>query len=136
MGEAKETIEQRTGSCPGNPCRNDFWCPVEGIDEHWRKQEEDDTDGFNDKTTCQYAKPHTFAYTVIFPCPKVLGNEGGHGHGEGSNWQEDKAFYFGIGTNARNNSCTKGVVVGLDQDVGKVDDAVLHGGRETKADNF
>ena len=136
MGEAKETVEWGTGSCSCNTCRNDFWGTVEGIDEDWRKQDEDDTDCFYDQAACQYAKSHTFAHAVIFSSPEVLGNESGHSHGEGSDRQEDKTLHLGIGTDAGNDRSTEGVVVGLDQDIGKVNDTVLHGSRYAKPHNF
>ena len=70
------------------------------------------------------------------PCAEVLPNEGRQRHGEAGDRQEREALQLGVRAVGRHGDLAEGVDVGLDNDVCKADDGVLHAGRKTVADDL
>ena len=70
------------------------------------------------------------------PGAEILADEGRQRHGEAGDRQERKALQLGIRTVGRHGNLAEGVDIGLDNDICKADDGVLHTGRQTVADDL
>ena len=73
---------------------------------------------------------HALSDPLIFLRAHILGDIGCHRHGKGSNRQEDETFRLGAGTDAGNGHGTETVDIGLNQDVGNIDDRALQSCRQ------
>ena len=73
---------------------------------------------------------------VILLGAEVLPDEGGAGHRKARDGQESKALDLAVRAVGGHGEHTEGVDLRLDNDVGKADDAVLHAGGKTVADDL
>ena len=70
------------------------------------------------------------------PCAEILADKSRQRHGEAGNGQERKALQLGVRAVGRHGDLAEGIDVGLDNDIRKTDDGVLHAGRQTVADDL
>jgi len=72
----------------------------------------------------------------VKPGTEVLPDKSRQRHGEAGNRQEREALQLGVRAVGRHGDLAEGIDVGLDNDVCKADDGVLHAGRQAVADDL
>ena len=73
---------------------------------------------------------------VILFCPQVLADKGSTGHIKACDGQERKTFNLRMGAVSRHCQLSEGIDLGLDDDIGKGDDGILHPRRKSVMDDF
>ena len=105
---------------------NELTCPdvIAQADELGHHDGDDDTE------------PRAALGAVILLGAEVLTNERGAGHREARDGQEGEAFDLAVRAVGRHGEHAERVDLRLDDDIGKANDAVLHAGGKTVADDL
>ena len=95
----------------------------------------ENADSFNCGYSSHKCKTHSLFSPLIFSGANILGDKRRDRNGESSNKNKGKAFCTNGRPDAGNRSTAKRVDIALYQNVGEIDDTVLHGGRKSVLKN-
>ena len=136
VGKGQQAVEQADGLHVPGAEPDGFLRIGEKADQLRRKQVGQHTDDLGHRAAAGDAEAYALFDPVVTACAKILSHEGGQGLRKAGHGQEGKALQLGIGAAAGHSGLAEAVDIGLDHHVGKGDDAVLHAGGQTVADNI
>ena len=127
MGEAQQAIEQRADGGAARAIADNLGIGIEEGNQDGRAEPGQDPQPQQQDGGTAQAKLRPLPHAIHAPGAHVLGDKGGERHGEGRDRQEHEALDLQAGADARHGVPAKAVDIGLDEHVGQVDDAALHG---------
>ena len=136
VGEGQEEIGEGLQFGLAGAEIHHLWGVVEKRDELGAKEIDGDTHQLRQDHGAADSEPDALLHPVILPGSQVLAHEGGQGHGEAGDGQKGKALHLGVGATASHGGVAKAVDVGLDHQVGKGDDGILHARGQAEADDI
>ena len=94
MGKAQQTEEQRADPAPQHPVGDDLRVLVEGGHQPGGQQEDDDADALHGRRGANKSEADALLHPIQLLGADILGDEGGHGHGEGGDGQKGEALHL------------------------------------------
>ena len=136
MGERKQEVEKTNGAHMLNTVANGRCRFTEKADQLRRKHIGKYADQLRHDTAAYDAEGNALFHSGMLSCAKVLSHKGGEGLGKAGDRQEGKTLQLGVCAAAGHGSLAKAVDIGLHHHVGNGDDAVLHAGGDTVAEDL
>ena len=135
MAERQQAVEQRRRVGLLDAESDNVRLAAEGSDEPGGRQIDADAHDLGHGDGAEDAEFHALAHAVRLTRAYVLANERCQRHGKAGHRQEGKALHLTISAAARHGVGTKGVDVGLHNDIGQRDDRVLDAGGQALHDD-
>ena len=136
MGKGEQEIEQGDNARLCGAVFDHARGAVKDADQLRGKNIVEDADGFRHQHSGKDRKARPLFGAVIHACAEILADKGGGRHVKAGDGQENKAFDLGVDAVARHGEFSEGIDLGLDDNIGKGDNRILHAGRKPVAEDL